>query len=164
MPPNSSHIPAMPRPIAASLRLLALLLVVAHLLAVPARATILWQDQGARVVHNTGEGVDILGGKVKRDNKASDELYFRFHVDPISDVDSEPYLADMVAVTAAAVHGVLGIQPTWEKLVVTPCLPADWPRAEADVLYKGRRHHVTVEGGTAQIGRASCRERVCHNV
>ncbi len=57
--------------------------------------------------------------------------------------DGEPYLADMVAVTAAAVHGVLGIEPTWERLDVTPRLPADWPRAEADVLYKGRRHHVT---------------------
>jgi len=64
--------------------------------------------------------------------------------------DSEPYLADMVAVTAAAVHGTLGIQPTWEKLVVTPCLPADWPRAGADVLYKGQRHRVTIDGGTAQ--------------
>ena len=85
----------MPRPIAAIFRLLALLLVIAHLLVVPARATILWKDEGARVVHNTGEGVDILGGKVKRDNKASDELYFRVHVDPISDVDSEPYLAGM---------------------------------------------------------------------
>ncbi|MCD4727632.1 MAG: hypothetical protein K8R46_08220, partial [Pirellulales bacterium] len=58
----------------------------------------------------------------------------------------EPYLADMVCVTAAAVHGLLGIQPTWERLVVTPCLPADWPRAEADVLYKGRRHRVVIEG------------------
>ena len=28
--------------------------------------------------------------------------------------DGEPYLADMVAATAAAVHGVLGIEPTWE--------------------------------------------------
>ncbi len=65
--------------------------------------------------------------------------------------DSEPYLADMVAVTAAAVHGVLGIQSTWEKLVVTPCLPPDWPRAEADVLYKGRRHHVTIEGGSVRV-------------
>ncbi len=65
--------------------------------------------------------------------------------------DSEPYLADMVAVTAASVHGLLGIQPTWDKLAVTPCLPPDWPRAEADVLYKGRRHHVTVEGGKVQV-------------
>ena len=65
--------------------------------------------------------------------------------------DGEPYLADMVAATAAAVHGVLGIEPTWEKLAVTPGLPPDWPRAEADILYKGRRHHVVIENGTSQI-------------
>ena len=65
--------------------------------------------------------------------------------------DGEPYLADMVAATAAAVHGVLGIEPTWEKLTVTPGLPPDWPRAEADILYKGRRHHVVIENGTAHI-------------
>jgi hypothetical protein len=57
----------------------------------------------------------------------------------------------MVAATAAAVHGVLGIAPTWEELTVTPGLPPDWPRAEADVLYKGRRHHVVIEQGTAHI-------------
>ena len=34
---------------------------------------------------------------------------------------------------------------------MTPCLPADWPRAETDVLYKGRRHRVTIEGGTVQV-------------
>lgn len=65
--------------------------------------------------------------------------------------DGEPYLADMVAVTAEAVHGVLGIDATWEQLTVTPCLPPDWPRAEADVLYKGRRHHVVIENGTPRI-------------
>ncbi len=65
--------------------------------------------------------------------------------------DTEPYLADMVCVTAAAVHGVLGIQPTWQKLEVTPCLPPDWPHAEADILYKGRRNHVTIENGSVTI-------------
>ncbi|MBM4091031.1 MAG: hypothetical protein FJ276_16655 [Planctomycetes bacterium] len=65
--------------------------------------------------------------------------------------DGEPYLADMVAVTAATVHGVLGIDPTWEKLNVTPSLPTDWPRAGADVLYKGRRHRVLVENGTPHV-------------
>ena len=46
---------------------------------------------------------------------------------------------------------MLGIQPTWEKLEVTPCLPPEWPRAEADILYKGRRHHVTIENGNVQV-------------
>ncbi|MHB8861132.1 MAG: discoidin domain-containing protein [Pirellulaceae bacterium] len=65
--------------------------------------------------------------------------------------DGEPYLADMVAATAAAMHGVMGIEPTWKKLTVTPSLPSDWSRAEADILYKGQRQHVVIENGTAYI-------------
>lgn len=65
--------------------------------------------------------------------------------------DTEPYLADMVAVTAAAMHGPLGIQPTWDKLVVAPCLPREWPQAAAEVLYKGRRHRVTIADGEVQV-------------
>jgi signal transduction histidine kinase len=63
--------------------------------AVPAGAEILWSDAGARLVHTTGPGVDILGGKLKRDSTASDALYFKVHVDPVSDVASEPYFAGM---------------------------------------------------------------------
>jgi signal transduction histidine kinase len=94
MSAGPSHIAAMPRP-AIQFQTICLLLGAALLLAMPARATILWSEPGARVVHETGKGVDILGGKVKRDDKASDTLYFKFHVDPISDVDSEPYFAGM---------------------------------------------------------------------
>jgi hypothetical protein len=65
--------------------------------------------------------------------------------------DSEPYLADMVCVAAATINGVLGIQPTWQKLEVTPCLPPEWPRASADILYKGQRHHVAIENGEVQV-------------
>jgi len=65
--------------------------------------------------------------------------------------DGEPYLADMVAVTAALIHGVLGITPTWDRLDVTPRLPQAWPRAEAEVLYKGRRHRVLIDNGTVEI-------------
>ena len=95
MPLNTSHILAVPRRVANILRVLGLLLVAVQLLGCPARATILWSEPGARVVHETGAGVDILGGKVKRDDKANDVLYFKFHVDPISDVDSETYFAGM---------------------------------------------------------------------
>ena len=83
---------------------------------------------------------DALGGRQRRHIKGE-----------MANGDGEPYLADMVAATAAAVHGVLGIDPTWDDLAVTPGLPVEWPRAEADVLYKGRRHHVVIENGTAQI-------------
>ncbi len=61
--------------------------------AVPAHAVVVWSDQGARLTHNTGSGVDILGGAVRRDDTASDALYFKFHVDPLSDAATEPYAA-----------------------------------------------------------------------
>ena len=65
--------------------------------------------------------------------------------------DGEPYLADMVVATAAVMHGVLGITPTWERLEVTPHLPEGWPGAEAEILYKGRRHRVKIKAGKVQV-------------
>ncbi|HLX95035.1 MAG TPA: sensor histidine kinase [Verrucomicrobiae bacterium] len=62
-------------------------------LTIPAHAAILWSDPGSRVIHSTPDGTDILGGKVKRDDKASDALYFKFRVDPLSDPADEPYYA-----------------------------------------------------------------------
>jgi signal transduction histidine kinase len=57
------------------------------------QAAILWSDPASRVTHSTGAGVDILGGAVKRDDTASDVLYFKFRVDPLSDTANEPYHA-----------------------------------------------------------------------
>jgi len=54
---------------------------------------VLWSDLGATLVHETGAGEDILGGALKRDDSASDTLYFKFHVDPLSDVGTEEYFA-----------------------------------------------------------------------
>lgn len=67
----------------------------AALLVSPARAKILWSDPDARTVHNTGAGTDILGGAVKRTETNNDALYFKFRVDPLSDVASEPYFAGL---------------------------------------------------------------------
>lgn len=69
------------------------LLWLSLLLCPAARARILWSDPGARTVHDTGEGQDILGGAIKRTSTNNDTLYFKFHVDPLSDVDAEPYFA-----------------------------------------------------------------------
>jgi hypothetical protein len=54
---------------------------------------ILWSDLGTTLARDSGEGVDILGGAVRRDNTAADTLYFKFHVDPLSDVSTEEYFA-----------------------------------------------------------------------
>ena len=61
--------------------------------AASANAVVLWSDLGATLVHETGAGSDILGGALKRDDSSSDTLYFKFHVDPLSDVGTEEYFA-----------------------------------------------------------------------
>ena len=59
----------------------------------PTRAATLWSDFGPVLAHNTGEGQDILGGSVQRDDTAADTLSFKFHLDPLSDVSTEEYFA-----------------------------------------------------------------------
>lgn len=61
--------------------------------ALPVRAVTLWNDLGATLAHETGDGQDILGGAVQRDNTATNVLYFKFHVDPLSDGSTEEYFA-----------------------------------------------------------------------
>ncbi len=79
------------RPIPILRTVLCALVVSASVLR--SNAVVLWRDFGATLVHETGPGVDILGGAVKRDDSSSDTLYFKFHVDPLSDVTTEEYLA-----------------------------------------------------------------------
>jgi signal transduction histidine kinase/ligand-binding sensor domain-containing protein len=81
------------------------LLPLAAALALPwagvANAGIVWSDLGATLVHDTGAGssfltgsaMDILGGAVRQDDASTNTLYFKFHVDPLSDVNTEEYFA-----------------------------------------------------------------------
>ena len=46
---------------------------------------VLWSDLGATLVHETGAGTDILGGALSRDVSANYTLFFKFHLDPLSD-------------------------------------------------------------------------------
>ncbi len=70
-----------------------LLVWLALALFLPARAVVLWTDTDTTLAHENGPGADILGGAVKRDDSANDTLYFKFHVDPLSDKDTEEYFA-----------------------------------------------------------------------
>jgi ligand-binding sensor domain-containing protein/signal transduction histidine kinase len=56
-------------------------------------AVLLWSDLGSTQVHETGAGADILGGVLQRNDAATDTLYFKFHVDPLSDATTEEYFA-----------------------------------------------------------------------
>lgn len=66
---------------------------IALLSAMSSHAGILWSNKGGELIHETGPGKDILGGALKRDNSSRDTLYFKFHVDPFSDVSTEEYFA-----------------------------------------------------------------------
>ena len=65
------------------------ILICAHV----ARGVVLWSDLGTTLVHNSGEGYDILGGAVKEDDSSTNTLYFKFRVDPLSDASTEEYFA-----------------------------------------------------------------------
>jgi signal transduction histidine kinase len=72
--------------------ILALTILVANF-SLPVGATVLWSDSGKVLIHENGAGMDILQGALRRGSTASDTLYFKFHVDPLSDVGTEEYLA-----------------------------------------------------------------------
>src|SRR5260221_677993 len=57
------------------------------------QAALLWGDLGATQVHETGVGTDILDGVLQRDDSSTNALYFKFHVDPLSDAATEEYFA-----------------------------------------------------------------------
>jgi signal transduction histidine kinase len=63
------------------------------LFCLPARANILWSLPEPVTVHESGMGKDILGGAVRRSARDSDALYFKFRVNPLSDVSKEEYFA-----------------------------------------------------------------------
>src|SRR5260221_7936517 len=83
-------------------RLCALLLWA--FVAAPAftHAAVLWSDPGPTLVHENGEGSDLLNGALKRDDSSSDTLYFKLHVDPLSDASTEEYLAGLELYEAGA--------------------------------------------------------------
>jgi signal transduction histidine kinase len=64
-------------------------------LSLPSHGAILWQDAGPILAHENGEGTNILHGALNRDDTASDTLYFKFHVNPLSDASMELYSAGL---------------------------------------------------------------------
>ena len=55
--------------------------------ALSAHGAIVWQDPEPRLICENGDGADLLHGAVKpQDDSSSSTLYFKFTVDPLSDV------------------------------------------------------------------------------
>jgi ligand-binding sensor domain-containing protein/signal transduction histidine kinase len=60
-----------------------------------AHGVVLWNDPARTLAYNNGPGADILHNAVKRDDSANDALYFKIHIDPLSDKDTEDYFAGL---------------------------------------------------------------------
>jgi ligand-binding sensor domain-containing protein/signal transduction histidine kinase len=61
--------------------------------AASSQAVLLWSDLGATQVHDNGPGTDILGGGLRENDLSTNTLYFKFHVDPLSDFSTKIYFA-----------------------------------------------------------------------
>ena len=77
-----------------------------------ASGTILWSDVGATLVHDTGLGKNILGETIRRDDASKGALYFKFHVNPLSDFHTEQYLAGFQLFEGAVEQ--LGVGNAWD--------------------------------------------------
>lgn len=96
-----------------------------------AGATVLWSDPGPHLAHDTGPGTDILHGAIKRDASSSGTLYFKFEVDPLSDVSTELYFAAFQL-----------FEGDTERLAVGNSLKA-WAYSAFNTLNTGENNQVT---------------------
>jgi signal transduction histidine kinase len=69
-------------------------------LALSAQGAVLWRQPGPLLIHESGARADWLQGAVKpQDSTSSSTLYFKFSVDPLSDIavkQTAPFLAGLV--------------------------------------------------------------------
>lgn len=71
----------------------------------------------------------------------------------------EPYLADMLAVPASLVQGILGINGTWDELSVRPALPRGWHQAQASVMYRGDVYCVSIHDDHVSRSTGACKRQ-----
>ncbi len=63
----------------------------------------------------------------------------------------EGYLADMVVVPAALIHGILGVQTNWKEIKVIPAMPLGWKNAKTSLTWKGNIYDITIRGSNIDI-------------
>ncbi|MFM2082812.1 MAG: hypothetical protein RL380_1503 [Verrucomicrobiota bacterium] len=87
------------------------LAILTAALAQPASAALLWSHPDSTLAHANGDGADLLHGAVQRDDLDSDTLYFKFRVDPLSDVSTEEYYAGFQLFFGDEKHLAIGNSP-----------------------------------------------------
>lgn len=65
----------------------------------------------------------------------------------------EGYLADMVVVPAALIHGLLGIDLGTKEIKVNPNLPAHWKHVQTRLMWMGELYDITIEGKKVTISK-----------
>ena len=45
----------------------------------------------------------------------------------------------------AATHYILGVRPTYDGLIIDPCIPASWDGFEMDRIFRGKKVHISVK-------------------
>ena len=45
----------------------------------------------------------------------------------------------------AATHYILGVRPTYDGLIIDPCIPSSWDGFEMDRIFRGKKLHITVK-------------------
>src|SRR5437868_967905 len=103
-------------------------------------AVVLWSDLGATLVHESGAGTDILGNALTRDNSSSNTLYFKFHVDPLSDVSTEEYFAGFQLYDGDAERlGIGNSQKAWAYSVFNAAETGEFNKVFGDVDLRSSR-------------------------
>lgn len=97
----------------------------------PGHAGVLWSKPDSIRARDTGSGKDILHGAVKRDDTSTGTLYFKFRVDPLSDVSKEDYFAAFQL-----------YENDTERLAVGNSLKA-WAYSAFNTSETGTNNHVT---------------------
>ena len=139
--------------------LFALAILVAFC-ASPVRANILWSDPGSRVIHTTP--MEVLGGRLKRDDKANDALYFKFRVDPLSDPADEPYFALFQLVETNQMH--LGVGNALEAWGFSAAYASETgPSNRTDVADFGEYNLHSAHPEAAGLGRSRPYELPSHD-
>jgi signal transduction histidine kinase len=126
----------------------------------PVRANILWSDPASRVIHTTP--MEVLGGRIKRDDKANDALYFKFRVDPLSDPADEPYYALFQLVETN--HMRLGVGNALEAWGYSAAYASETgPSNRTDVADFGEYNLNSVHPEASGLGRTRPYELPSHN-
>lgn len=81
--------------------------------------------------------------------KAEPYVYSEYVCGPDSDAFGQGEFSWVTGTAAwmwrACLDLLIGVQPTWEGLLINPCMPSDWERAEVTRPFRKATYHIVIE-------------------